>query len=83
VQQIPGHRHPLLASTAGGRSDTPDGNVLASPPGTSMYVRDTPSTGLAPAIVGAAGGSQPHENRMPYLTINFIISLFGQYPSQT
>jgi microcystin-dependent protein len=33
-------------------------------------------------VIGQAGGSQPHENRMPYLAINFIICLFGIFPSQ-
>jgi microcystin-dependent protein len=33
--------------------------------------------------VGPAGGSQPHENMQPFLCINFIISLFGVFPSQT
>ena len=33
--------------------------------------------------LGAAGGSQPHENMMPYLCVNFIISLFGIYPTQS
>jgi len=33
--------------------------------------------------LGAVGGSQPHENMAPYLCINFIISLFGVFPSQT
>ena len=83
TQQIPSHRHALLARAAGGMRSTPDGNVLASPPQTSMYVRDTPDTGLNPALVGGRGGSQPHENRMPYVAISFIISLFGLYPSET
>jgi microcystin-dependent protein len=83
AQQIPQHQHALLARAAGGNSSTPDGNVLASPPGTAMYVRDTPYAQLSPTIVGPAGGSQPHDNRMPYLAVNFIISLFGIFPSQT
>jgi microcystin-dependent protein len=35
------------------------------------------------ATVGQAGGSQPHENMIPFLCVNFIISLFGVFPSQT
>jgi microcystin-dependent protein len=83
VQQIPAHSHPLLARAAGGKSATPDGNVLASAPATSLYTRDTPSINLAANAIEPVGGSQPHDNRMPYLTINFIISLFGIFPSQT
>jgi len=33
-------------------------------------------------VVGAAGGSQPHDNMAPYLCINFIIALYGLYPQQ-
>jgi len=38
---------------------------------------------MNPATVGSVGGSQPHDNLMPYLAINFIISLFGIFPSQS
>jgi microcystin-dependent protein len=31
----------------------------------------------------AAGASQPHDNVQPYLTLNYLISLFGIFPSQT
>jgi microcystin-dependent protein len=33
-------------------------------------------------LMANSGGSQPHENMMPYLTINFVISLYGVYPTQ-
>ena len=48
-----------------------------------LYLEDDPSTGLAPASITPVGGSQPHENMQPYLCINYIISLFGIFPSQT
>ena len=83
VQQIPVHSHALQARAAGGKSATPTGNVLASAPATSLYTRGTPSAQLAANAIDPAGGSQPHENMPPYLTINFIISLFGIFPSQT
>ena len=38
---------------------------------------------MSASALQAAGGSQPHENMMPYVAINFIISLFGIYPSQS
>jgi microcystin-dependent protein len=37
---------------------------------------------MNPAAIGPSGGSQPHENRMPFLAMNYIISLFGIFPSQ-
>jgi microcystin-dependent protein len=80
-QQIPNHTHALLASTAGANSPNPEGNVLGSPPAVTMFLRENPETNMAAAMVQTVGGSQPHENRMPFLTVTYIISLFGLYPS--
>jgi microcystin-dependent protein len=49
----------------------------------SAYGTDNPQTNLAPQNVLSVGGSQPHDNFQPYLCINFIISLFGIFPSPT
>lgn len=83
AQQIPQHRHALVAGGPG-VADRPDGRVLATPPEVRPYVEDTsvPSS-LAPQSVGSSGGSQPHSNMQPYLCLDFIISLFGIYPSPT
>jgi microcystin-dependent protein len=55
--------------------------------GSSSVYRQGPSAPpggtLAPQTVGPVGGSQPHTNFQPYLCIDFIISLFGIFPSQT
>lgn len=81
VSQIPSHGHPVLASTGGGSIPNPRGNLLASPPVMSSFVRTAPSTDLPPATVQGVGGSQPHDNRMPTLAISYVISLFGIFPS--
>jgi microcystin-dependent protein len=39
--------------------------------------------GVAPVAMAPVGGSQPHENMAPFQAVNFIISLFGIFPSQT
>ncbi len=85
VQQIPAHSHPMLASTTTATTADPTGNVLAVAPlaTTFAYGSDNPLTALSPATVGAVGGSQPHDNFQPYLCVNFIISLFGIFPSPT
>jgi microcystin-dependent protein len=83
VQQMPAHTHPFLASQSGGTSGNPQNNTIGSPPTLTMFIVDNPVTPLLPQSVQAVGGSQPHENRMPFLTITFIISLFGVYPSET
>jgi microcystin-dependent protein len=38
---------------------------------------------MDPAAIGQTGGSQPHDNMVPFLAVNFILSLFGIFPSQT
>jgi microcystin-dependent protein len=81
-QQLPIHTHGMLASTAGGASSNPQGNVIGSPPAVTMFLREQPTVNMAASMVLPVGGSQPHENRMPYLAINYIISLFGVFPSQ-
>lgn len=83
VQQIPNHNHALLASlnTAGGSAVL--GNVTGQVGATQIYREAPPAVAMAATAVGPAGGSQPHENTQPFLCINFIISLFGRFPSQT
>jgi microcystin-dependent protein len=83
TQQIPKHNHAMLASTGPGGSSNPAGNVIGSPPAVSLFKREKPTKALAASAVLPVGGSQPHENRMPYLTVTYIISLFGIYPTPT
>jgi microcystin-dependent protein len=64
-----------------------NGFTLAETGGTESatitpYGTDTPLLALHPASIGSTGGSQPHSNVQPYLCVDFIISLFGIYPSQ-
>ena len=85
VNQIPIHSHPMLASTSVGTTLDPTNNILATTPlaTTLAYGTDAPITPLAANSIGAIGGSQPHTNFQPYLCVDFIISLFGIFPSQT
>jgi microcystin-dependent protein len=85
IQQIPSHTHPLLATGTQATATNPANNVPAKAPllATQAYGTDNPPDGLASGTIGPAGGSQPHENTQPFLCINFIISLFGVFPSQT
>ena len=82
IQQIPNHTHPWLASSANAATNTPTGAVPAVAQG-DFYTNTFDPAAMAPSAVGPAGGSQPHENTQPFLCINFIISLFGVFPSQT
>ena len=83
TQQIPIHNHAWMASTGSGGANTPVNNVTASPPVMKLYRVGTPSDAMSAATIQPAGGQQPHENIQPYLTISFIMSLFGIFPSQT
>ena len=83
VQQMPAHSHAFLVSAAIGGANTPSNNVLAQSSAFQMYIQQPPSVALAVAAIGSTGGSQPHTNFQPYLCLDFIISLFGIFPSQT
>jgi microcystin-dependent protein len=84
VQQTPNHTHALLASSAAGSSVTPVGNVLAATGGgISLYYEGPVYASMSAQAIAPRGGSQPHDNMQPFLCINFIISLFGIYPTQT
>lgn len=81
VNQIPAHSHPLLASETAATATSPQNNLPAE--ATSRIFRAPSATlsPMAPAAIGSVGGSQPHTNFQPYLCIDFIISLFGIFPS--
>ena len=83
TNQIPAHTHALVA-TLSNPNTSPDNSVLAQPTTLDLYRPATvPDSPLAPNSIGSIGGSQPHTNFQPYLCVNFIISLYGIFPSQT
>ncbi|MDB5987294.1 MAG: phage Tail Collar domain protein [Nevskia sp.] len=79
VAELPGHSHLLKATSNPGVQVQPAGAVLATPT-EKLYV----ATGAVPLTpsVAATGGGQPHENRQPFLCLNFCIALQGIFPSQ-
>ena len=86
VQQIPAHTHPLLATNNLATGTAPNNQQVLSASteaAVTPYGTDAPTTTLIPSSVSPVGGSQPHTNFQPYLCVNFIISLFGIFPSQT
>jgi microcystin-dependent protein len=82
VQQIPQHSHAFLASTENGTAVPPTGGVLGALGSASVYRPQPPAAQANPQAITIAGGSQPHENMHPFLTVSFIISLFGIFPTQ-
>ena len=83
VSQIPAHSHPFLATSGFGTAPSPQNNVLAQLQAIKLYDSTAPSTPMASGTTSSVGGSQPHDNFQPYLCVDFIISLFGIFPSQT
>jgi microcystin-dependent protein len=99
VTELASHFHTMAAKAAdslngaAGHIPTPaGGKALAqghasqgtnSPVAVNIYGTGAPGAVLAPATIGNSGGSQPHPNQQPYLTINFCIALQGIFPSQT
>lgn len=83
--QVAAHSHTLLASSSSGTTSTPSSStVLAaqSNPAVTMYGTVAGNVTLSPPSVGMTGGSQPHENRQPFNTVNYIIATEGIFPSQ-
>ncbi|HLX94815.1 MAG TPA: tail fiber protein [Verrucomicrobiae bacterium] len=87
--QIPVHAHGVQASSGSGsvnnpayRIDFPVNNVWANWTG-SQYSDQPPNAQMNAGALTTAGSNLAHDNRMPYLAVNFIISLFGVFPSQT
>ncbi|TDR22423.1 phage tail protein [Marinicella litoralis] len=82
VNQLPSHQHDFQASTAPGSENNPNGQYLAASPNVRLLRPVPPNANLLNTSVNNTGGSQSHNNMMPYLCVNFIIALFGIYPSR-
>jgi len=82
VSQIPAHSHPLLATNDIPAQSSPANNVPGQA-AAKFYRAGNPSVQLNQQVVANTGGSKPHTNFQPYLCIDFIISLFGLFPSPT
>ncbi len=80
TNQMPAHTHTVVARTSA-TAGSPSGNVYGG--NTDSIYTPTPSAPMNAGVIGVAGGSQPHDNMMPYLAVNFIISLEGIFPSQS
>ena len=81
TQQIPAHSHVPLGQSGNG-SAAPTNSVWAASATQNIYTDVAPAVNMNPAAISPTGGNQPHDNMMPFLAINFIISLFGIFPSQ-
>ncbi len=80
ASQIAAHAHTPMAQSANGALNTPQNGVWAGA-SSSVYTSAAPNMPMRNSLIGMAGGSQPHDNMMPFLAVNFIISLFGIFPT--
>lgn len=81
INQLPAHNHLVNGSDAVADAIDPTGNIWANS-GKTNYTNDAPNNVMAPNAFSNVGGSQPHENRMPFLVLSICIALQGIFPSQ-
>jgi len=79
--QIPSHTHAAQAQNSVGNSASPANSVWANST-LNQFTAGPAAAAMNAANVAASGGNQPHDNMMPFTAVNFIISLFGIYPTQ-
>jgi microcystin-dependent protein len=82
TQQIPVHSHTPQAENGQNGNLASPSNAVWAQSSRDEFGTTAPATALSPNAVQAAGGAQPHDNMPPFLVINFIISMFGIFPSQ-
>jgi microcystin-dependent protein len=80
LSELPAHNHLQQGTTAAANTTAPGTNLLAQ--GSQTYGPPNDLQQMAPDVIGYTGSNAPHENRAPYLVLNFMICLFGIYPSR-
>jgi microcystin-dependent protein len=87
--EMPTHVHSIVPGNNAAVGTTANANMKSPVSafwanfGKASYSTSAPNVAMSPATVSSIGGSQPHENRSPYLVLNFCIALQGIFPSQT
>jgi microcystin-dependent protein len=80
TQQIPVHNHAFLVSTESGNLNTPIGSALGTGSPVGLYRPGVAASPMAAQSISPVGGSQPHDNMVPYQVMSYIISLYGDFP---
>jgi microcystin-dependent protein len=79
---VPPHAHAFNASGAGASNPRPAAGDMLAGQGSSNYIAASGLGSMSAGSVSTVGGSQPHENRQPYLVMNWCIALSGIFPSR-
>src|SRR3954451_16201544 len=82
TQQIPAHTHSFNAANVQGTDNSPAGRLPAVTQNVRLYTNEATDEAMAAGSIAPFGASQPHDNLQPYLTVSYIISLFGLFPDQ-
>ncbi|MEK7254534.1 MAG: tail fiber protein [Bacteroidota bacterium] len=82
VNNMPMHTHTVQASNQFAGGDHPGGRYLGASTTDDGFYDETANTSMAADMVAPAGGSQPFDHRPPYLGLNYIICLYGIFPSR-
>lgn len=85
VSEMPIHPHTLMATPSPSESPDAAGNSIGRGIGVNPYQTNANANvvGMSPNALAPAGGSLPHNNMMPYLTLTFCIALQGVFPPRT
>lgn len=81
TNQMPTHNHPFVCANVTSNSPNPSNNLIGLSSKIQTFYADNPNMTMNTNALTQAGGSQPHDNFMPYLCLNFIISFFGIFPT--
>jgi microcystin-dependent protein len=83
ISELPQHTHSANAANVAATSNAPsNARMISNSAGANLYAGASNLQAMAPAAIANVGGSQAHENKQPYLTLNFCIALQGIFPSQ-
>ncbi|MGQ7945871.1 phage tail protein [Flavobacterium sp. WC2509] len=81
--EIPAHNHNFSVASLNSQSTTPSNNILGRGNPLKVYTSGGAMTAMGANSIAPSGGSLPHNNMMPYLTMNFCLALQGVYPPRS
>ncbi|MEM9059364.1 MAG: tail fiber protein [Pseudomonadota bacterium] len=83
TNELPAHGHTFNAVSALATSTAVQKDRTFAKAGQQLYVEDEDRVGMTSGSITPTGGGQPHSNMMPTQCVNYIIALFGIYPSRS
>nr|WP_199001596.1 tail fiber protein [Flavobacterium sp. ASV13] len=81
--EIPSHNHNLMVTSLNSQSTNPSNTSLGRGNPVKVYLNSNPTTNMGLNAIATTGGNLPHNNMMPYMTMNFCIALQGVFPPRS